>query len=676
MQTRIPVLILGAVLALAAAACNGERAAKSTAGTNSLASFDPSAEPLYSVVGAGNGADRVPPTSGIAKDPVVIPDCRLTVIDKQDVPSQREGVILFVGTELQPGEQVPPDKLVEVRIGSELKRFRRLKEDDPVEAGQLLAQLDDRLARDDLAMKHGKLLSSKAELAAAEKTRDEAKNRYDTQFRLRSTAAGAVSDEELRATRLTWDRYVFECVSKKEAVGLAELERNQAQTVLDMHQIRSSISGIIKTIYKKRGEAVRNLEPVFQIHDVSRLRIEGLVDVEHLPRLRKGMPIVVEPGLVESVEQTFRGHLQEINGVAVSKDIRRPLIVSAGEDGTARVWERVARHERCIWEHPSPVRAVACTPPGATTNWCLTGASDGIGRLWNLDGVGTTPERELKDQHQGAISCVAFSPDGRFCVTGGDDREICLWETATGTLQYRFPSGHRAALTWVQFTPRAELVSAGRDNTLRVWSVGSRNARLLTTLDRRSGDVAHPAVSPDGKHVLLDQGKSLRLLKLPERRTEAILDNGIEATQFTSFALFSADARLILTAGNAEGRLQLWRAPTATTRPYEIRQYTSRERSAASCAAFAPDGTFVVTGTQDRQVLVWPLPSRSEIEAQLHAEVVLIEQAVESSDRQVRIWAEVANAERRLLPGTTVRLAVYPEAVNHVADQRPERPMP
>ena len=125
-------------------------------------------------------------------------------------------------------------------------------------------------------------------------------------------------------------------------------------------------------------------------------------------------------------------------------------------------------------------------------------------------------------------------------------------------------------------------------------------------------------------------------------------------------ALFSPDGRLALTAGSSEGRLQLWRAPTIATRPYEVRQLVARERSPATCAAFAPDGSFLVTGTKDRQVLVWPLPSTQEVEQVITAELTLIEPAVESSARQVRVWAEVPNPAGRLLPGTTVTVTVYP----------------
>src|SRR5437870_3204819 len=45
--------------------------------------------------------------TGVAADPIVIPNSKLAVIVKQDVPAQREGVIEFIGREIRPGEVVP-----------------------------------------------------------------------------------------------------------------------------------------------------------------------------------------------------------------------------------------------------------------------------------------------------------------------------------------------------------------------------------------------------------------------------------------------------------------------------------------------------------------------------------------------------------------------------------------
>jgi WD40 repeat protein len=589
-------------------------------------------------------------------DPVVIPDCRLTVIDKQDVPSQRDGELLFIGTEVDPGQSIPTDQLFTARVGGKEQQFRRLKEGDAIRPGQLLAYLDDQLSRDEWDIKNAKVTSSRADLEAAIKTRDESKNRYDTQVWLQQHGRGATSQEDLRAAKLAWERAACEAISKEAAVTLAERERSQVETILRMHQLRSTTAGVLKAILKRPGEAVKALEPVFQIQNLGRLRVEGLVDVPHLPRLHTGMRACAEAVLPVSPEQTLVGHVDSVTAVAVNQNAGRSMIVSASEDGTVRVWDRAAPRERCILHHPAAVVAVACTPPGAEVNLCLSGAADGIGRLWELDGTQDAPLRELKGGHAGAITSVAFSPNGRACATGGEDHAICLWDTTSGTLRYRFPDGHRGTVTALTFTPRAELVSAGRDNTLRLWTLGQRGARLKSTFDHRLGHVTQPGVRPDGRHVIYDQGGTLRLLSLPEGLNEGVVERASGAGNFTTFALFSPEARLILTA--AEDRVQLWRAPAAARRAGELVQFVATEPTGATCAAWAPDGSFVVVGGSDQQVRVWPVPPAPECERRLTAEVTLLERAVETSTRQVRIWAELPNPDGRLLPGTTVTLVL------------------
>jgi RNA polymerase sigma factor (sigma-70 family) len=185
--------------------------------------------------------------------------------DRVEVPSQRDGVLLVIGTEIKEGERVPAEQLIVVKVEGEEKKYRQLREGDTVKEGQLLARVDDTLARDELASKKAAVDAAKAEWEASVRTRDEALERYKTVEKTARANAGVVSMEDLRAAKLTYDRYFFEEISKKAAITRAEAELRQAQTVVRMHEIRSPVRGVIRDIYKNRGEAVRALEPVVQI---------------------------------------------------------------------------------------------------------------------------------------------------------------------------------------------------------------------------------------------------------------------------------------------------------------------------------------------------------------------------------------------------------------------------
>jgi multidrug resistance efflux pump len=183
-----------------------------------------------------------------------------------EVPSPSEGILAFVGTDIKKGEQVPPDRIVSVKIGGEMKKYRQLRPGDVVIKGQLLAQLDDQLARADLTIKRAKLDVARVELAHAEKSKDEAHARYNTQQRLWNSERGRVtSEEELRGARLLWQKSSYDAESKNVAVAAAKAELEGAQAIVERHQIRSSVKGVIKNIHKGPGEAVRYLEPVFVI---------------------------------------------------------------------------------------------------------------------------------------------------------------------------------------------------------------------------------------------------------------------------------------------------------------------------------------------------------------------------------------------------------------------------
>ena len=79
------------------------------------------------------------------------------------------------------------------------------------------------------------------------------------------SSKNTISMEELRAARAIRDKMTTEFISKYEAASQAAADVRIAQMLLEQHQIRSKVSGVIRTIHKYRGEGVRKSETVFEI---------------------------------------------------------------------------------------------------------------------------------------------------------------------------------------------------------------------------------------------------------------------------------------------------------------------------------------------------------------------------------------------------------------------------
>jgi WD40 repeat protein len=167
---------------------------------------------------------------------------------------------------------------------------------------------------------------------------------------------------------------------------------------------------------------------------------------------------------------TGSGLLLLIRRVEFSADGRR--LVTAGYDGTARIWDvgtwttlRVLRPPRAryleaatfspdgklvatasgtggrvrIWDSVSGrlVRTLQtrggqfCATFSADSKLLVTCGGDGVARIWNVD----SGKRQLALRgHSGWILSGTFSPDGTLLATTGVDRTARVWDTATGAV--------------------------------------------------------------------------------------------------------------------------------------------------------------------------------------------------------------------------------------------------
>jgi HlyD family secretion protein len=182
--------------------------------------------------------------------------------DLVNIPARREGILQFLGMAIKPGEKVDESRQFTVEVNGKPIKYRRLRLGDLVERGEIIGRVDDALAVAAVKVKEAKVRGADADLLASEKTRDESGERWKTAKQLRNTKVSAMSLEDVRGAKLTYDRYVYETESKQAAVEIAKQELKQAQATLDSYQIISGVRGIVHRIHKRAGEAVRSLETV------------------------------------------------------------------------------------------------------------------------------------------------------------------------------------------------------------------------------------------------------------------------------------------------------------------------------------------------------------------------------------------------------------------------------
>jgi len=362
----------------------------------------------------------------------------------------------------------------------------------------------------------------------------------------------------------------------------------------------------------------------------------------------------------------LRGHTDAIYNAQFSRDGR--MLLSAGDDGTARVWNVADGTAIVLRGHDDDVYRARFSPDERSV---ATASLDGSVRLWQIDSSGARVLREGDDildmQVEGDLAMISTksgiarwnlatgareslfekqgmttgvpSPSGEMIAVPGPHWTLELRRRSGAPLALR---GHEDFITHVEWSRDSkQLYSGSLDGTLRKWD-------LVT-----------------GKSTLLVQGD------VPVRGFAIAADNRV-AAQVGETAIMLRPDGTAETMGTGPGWCGLW-AQFERVRDRLLFQRCDRglmlvdgkhainlptEGYAATRLAVSPDGERIAGAINDRTVRVWDAQGKSIAVLRGHSDLVMDvafspdgrQLASASYDKTIRVW-DLATGRHRVLRG-------------------------
>lgn len=226
-----------------------------------------------------------PPTANAGQ--LVLAGCQIKIFQEVPLSAERAGVLDMVA-----------------------------KEGQKVKAGDLVAHTRDDLVKATLAVATRQSVND-VEIRFAKKACELAHVEYERDLQANSIVPGTVSDLTLRAHRLAAEKALLQLEQAEIALEVQKLRRNETVELLRLHSMVSPLDAEVRTVFKKKGESVAEGEPILELVNTSRVKVEGYVHLRDLDSVRVGSVVNVQldiPDIDLPIERlTFPGRIAYVD---------------------------------------------------------------------------------------------------------------------------------------------------------------------------------------------------------------------------------------------------------------------------------------------------------------------------------------------------------------------------
>jgi WD40 repeat protein/DNA-binding SARP family transcriptional activator len=302
----------------------------------------------------------------------------------------------------------------------------------------------------------------------------------------------------------------------------------------------------------------------------------------------------------ESVRR-FVGHDVHINGgdinfVAFSHDGTK--LATAGDDGTARVWDPRTGAE--LWSFGAhdeeTVTDVSFSPDDSEL--AAVWQQKQILRVFDL-----TTGRLVRELPTRGAHFALFSPDGtRFVMAGNDQSAAVVVDARSGAEAFTL-EGHRSGLRHAAWSPDGRWIATSSfDATARIWDAHTGEQRY--TLIGHASDVFDVEWSPDSTRLLTGSlDGTAKLWRVTDEGTRQMLSLSAQDTSSGVAGMaFSPDGDRVMTGDTDLTAVKVWDVTIAGDAEWANLPAVP---AVFGSAAFTPDGDRLVASSTDGSTTVW-----------------------------------------------------------------------